>query len=474
MDGQSQSRSPDARRRGASRARASAVIIAFALLALLVIAVAAQAYAPGQCVWVKKYGTTAHQVDFNAVASGPGGVACVVGQQGRSADDDMRGVVVKYNAAGKKLWARNYPAGTSTDFCELTHVAFDAVGNIYVLGQRQVKGSPNNMVLAKYSARGALKWSRQYDGPAHLGDYPGGLAVDAKGSVYVSGSSQLSPSTWAVAVLKYDGAGRMKWAKPTRIEPAGATYNNRDLAIDSARNVYVVGQHTISPATSLYLVKLSGATGAEVASTMWRPAADGGVACATSLAVRGSTVVVGGYGYAATGATRDALVAAYTLGLAERYAPVLYDGDAHGSDTVFDVAVDSRGNAIATGDAYTEGPYVDTAQTFKVSPSGTVLWADAYPGPSNDAEGQSIVVDGVGNAYVAGYAANAAEWDNLLVARYTAGATYKRAWLKTWGGANSVDDADSIVLGPKGTLYLCCQSQTGAGLYQGVIARYAR
>jgi hypothetical protein len=474
MDGQSQSWSPDARRRGASRGRAFTVTVALALLALLTVAVAAQAYSPGQRVWVKKYGTTAHQVDFNAVASGPGGVACVVGQQGRSGDDDMRGVVVKYTAAGKKLWARNYPAGASTDFCELTHVAFDAFGNIYVLGQRQVKGSPTNMVLAKFSAKGALKWSRQYDGPAHLGDFPGGLAVDARGFVYMSGSSQVSPSTWAVAVLKYDGAGRMKWKQPARIEPAGASCNNRDLALDSARNVYVVGQHTISPVTSLYLVKLSGATGAEVASAMWRPAAVGGVACATSLAVRGSTVVVGGYGYAATGATRDALVAAYTLGLAERYAPVLFDGDAHGTDTVHDVAVDSKGNAIATGDAYVDSPYTDAALTFKVDALGAVLWHDAYPGAANDAIGESIVVDGAGNAYVAGCAANAAEWDNLLVAKYAAGATFKRPWLKTWGGANNVDDAGSIVLGPKGTLYLCCQSQTGAGLYQGVIARYAR
>ena len=261
MNGRSQHRSPEARRRGVARARAFTVAVALALLALLTVAVAAQAYSPGQRIWVKKYGTAAHQVDFNAVASGPGGVACAVGQQRRSGDDAMRGVVVRYNAAGKKLWARNYPAGTSTDFCELTHVAFDALGNIYALGQRQVKGSPNNMVLVKYSAKGALRWSRQYDGPAHLGDYPGGLAVDAKGFVYMSGSSQVSSSTWAVAVLKYDGAGRMKWKRPARIEPAGATCNNRDLAVDGARNVYVVGQHTISPATSLYLVKLSGATG---------------------------------------------------------------------------------------------------------------------------------------------------------------------------------------------------------------------
>ena len=190
--------------------------------------------------------------------------------------------------------------------------------------------------------------------------------------------------------------------------------------------------------------------------------------------MRGSWVVVGGYGYATAGSTADALVAAYTLGLTERYAPLLYDGAAHGNDAVFDVAVDSKGNAIATGDACNSCPYIDTAQTFEVGPLATVLWADAYPGASNDGEGESIVVDGSGNACVAGYAANAAEWDNLLVAKYATGATYRRAWLKTWGGEYTADDADSIVLGPQGTLYVACQGQTKTGMYQGVLAKYAR
>ena len=153
---------------------------------------------------------------------------------------------------------------------------------------------------------------------------------------------------------------------------------------------------------------------------------------------------------------------------------MLYDGVAHGSDAVFDVAVDAKGNAFATGDAYTSSPYVDTAQTFKVSPLGAVVWADAYAGPKNDAEGESIVVDGLGNAYVAGYTENAAEWDNLLVAKYAAGGILKRSWLKTWGGEYNADDAWSIVLGPNGTLYVSCQGQTKTGLYQGVVAKYAR
>lgn len=458
------------RRRGL---RSPVITVLVALLALLVAAEAAQAYSHGQRIWLKKYGTAARQVHFGALAVGPNGVACAVGQQGRAGDDDQRGVVVLYNAAGKRLWARTYPAGASTDFCELTHVAFGPSGTIYVAGQRQVKGSPPNLVVVKYSLKGALQWSRLYDGPAHLTDYPGGLAVDGKGFIYASCSSQVSSSVFAAAVVKYSAKGKRVWA--TRVEPSG-TLNNRDLAIDGARNVYVVGNLNAGGLVGFHLVKLSGASGAHLGSTTWRPDAEGGVADATSLAIRGSWVVVGGYGYAMSGATRDALVAAYDLGLKERYTPVFYNGSGHGNDALFDVAVDGRGNVIGTGDAYVQNPYTDAALTFKVGPAGTlpVLWYDEYLGPSNDAEGEAVVVDGTGNAYVAGYCANATQWDNLLVAKYAAGATYRRTWLKTWGGEYNAGNDAAIALGPSGTLYVSCEGQSKDGVYQGVIAKYAR
>ena len=121
------------------------------------------------------------------------------------------------------------------------------------------------------------------------------------------------------------------------------------------------------------VVKYSGASGSQLAFEKYQPPGADGTANGTSLAVRGSTVVVGGNGYASTASQdRDALVVAYTLALKQRYA-LLYDGVAHGGDAVFDVALDLLSNAYAAGDAYVSGPYADAAQTFKVSPVGKVI-----------------------------------------------------------------------------------------------------
>ena len=450
----------------------SAGILVLVALMVLLVAAEAQAYSSGQRIWVKTYGTAAHQVRSNALATGPGGVTCAVGRQGRSADSDWRGLVVKYSAAGRKLWARNFPDGPSTAFCDLTEVAFDGKGNVYVAGQLQPKGSTPDFAVVKYSPTGLLKWVKTYGGPAHLADYPSGLVVDPLGNIYVSGSSQVTSSSFAIAVIKYDAAGRLKWRK--RTEPGAGSLTARDMALDGARNIYVAGTYAESGRGSSMVVKYSGASGSQLAFEKYQPPAADGNANGTSLAVRGSTVVVGGYGYASTASQdQDALVVAYTLALKQRYA-LLYDGVAHGSDAVFDVALDLKGNAYATGDAFVRSPYADAAQTFKVGPLGSVVWADAYLGASNDAEGESVVVDGSGNAYVAGYAENASGYYNLLVAKYAAGTTAKRAWLRTWGGEYGADDVWSIVLGPTGTLYVGCEGQTKTGLSQGVVAKYAQ
>jgi Beta-propeller repeat len=462
-------------RRARSRFARGAVLLMVAGLLVLVVGGEASAYSPGQRLWVKTYGTVLHQAECRAVATGPGGVVCAVGVQGRSGDDDWMGLVVKYGSGGGKLWARNYKAGTGTSLqiCELTEAAFDPKGNIYVAGQRQYKGGLHpDYLVAKYSPAGKLLWARTYNGPNRLADYPSGLAVDSLGNVYVTGSSQVNGSTFAIATLKYNTNGTRKWLK--RFAPPAGSVNARDLAMDGSRNVYVGGNHSVSPGNSTLVVKYSGATGSQLASAEYQPV--GGYANGTTLAVRGTTVAIGGYGRASGATNNDAVVVAYTLALKPRYA-LLYDGPAAGTDAVYDIALDGKGNAYATGDDYVSNPYRDATQTFKVDPTGQVVWADSYLPPSNDSISECVVADGVGNAFVAGYADNASGYPNLLVIKYAATATGdpEPVWLKTWGGTYSVQHQAGIVLGPLGTLYIGGSGEAPTTyVKQSVLFKYAR
>jgi hypothetical protein len=83
-------------------------------------------------------------------------------------------------------------------------------------------------------------------------------------------------------------------------------------------------------------------------------------------------------------------------------------------DIGFGVATDAFGNAYLTG--YTAGSLTKPnagavdGYVIKYDSAGNVVWQDQFGGASNDV-GQEIVVDALGNVYVAG----AATWGSLPV-----------------------------------------------------------
>jgi hypothetical protein len=62
------------------------------------------------------------------------------------------------------------------------------------------------------------------------------------------------------------------------------------------------------------------------------------------------------------------------------------------------------------------------------------------------------------------------------VIKCAAASTGNRRWLKTWGSAYGygAEDANAIVLGARGTLYVACEGQSTSGVQEGVPAKYSR
>src|SRR5262249_6583331 len=92
----------------------------------------------------------------------------------------------------------------------------------------------------KYDTDGHQIWVARYDGPAHYDDYPAALAVDAKGNVYVTGSSFNTGSSYQdFATVKYDPGGKQLWV--ARYAGAGNGAVPTAIAVDDAGEVYVTG-----------------------------------------------------------------------------------------------------------------------------------------------------------------------------------------------------------------------------------------
>lgn len=141
------------------------------------------------------------------------------------------GYLIKLNASGNLVWSQSI--GTNA---ELSGVAADAIGNIYVTGHTNLSYVTNGMtqsawLLTKYDSSGKVLWSMQSQGDAE--DDGLKLALDASSNIYLNGifsSSNFILGSITLTndhartnlydwyfdqfIAKFDSSGHMLWAKP--------------------------------------------------------------------------------------------------------------------------------------------------------------------------------------------------------------------------------------------------------------------
>jgi hypothetical protein len=310
--------------------------------------------------------------------------------------------VSKINAAGSALVYSTYLGGSGND--RGIGIALDSAGNAYVTGSTNSTDFPTknplqpanadaangNAFVAKINAAGsALVYSTYLGGSGNgvFGDQGSRIAVDSAGNAYITGYTGSTDFPTADP-LQPNYGGAYTDAFVTKINSAGSalvysTYlggSNVDegagIAVDSAGNAYVTG-YTFS-------------TDFPTANPL-QPA---------------------------NGGSLDAFVAKINpSGSAFAYSTYLGGSD---YDYGVGIAVDSSGNAFVTGLTYstnfpvTPGAFqtqcnhgsgcanVGDAFVTKLNPTGSALVYSTYLGGSRSDEGQAIVVDSAGTAYVTG------------------------------------------------------------------------
>jgi uncharacterized delta-60 repeat protein len=362
--------------------------------------------ATGAVLWSDRYDGTGDGDDVPVAVAVDGEGHVIVTGSSFSGTNGLDVQTRKYNGAtGGDLWNKRDDGGGNGDDAA-TAIALDAAGNVIVTGSATVIGNGLDFYTAKYaSANGALLWSRRYNGTGDGDDVAAAVAVDAAGSVVVTGTSRGNGSK-DFYTAKYDGVTDTIIWDESYNGPGGGEDEATAVAVDAAGNVIVTGVSQNNGNKDLYTVKYAAADG----DKLWD--------------------------------NRQ-------------------NGNGNGDDRANDVAVDADGNVVITG--YSEGTQnLDFYVAKYAAADGKEIWSDRYNGPGNgDDAGTSVAVDPQGNVIVTG----TSEGTNNTQDFYTAchdGRTGERLWFKRFDGPRGREELVfpfGLALGPQNSVAITGATQ---------------
>lgn len=356
---------------------------------------------------------------------------------------------LKYNNAGARQWGARYNGAAKKDDAGYA-LAVDALGNVYVAGASANASGNADAVTLKYNSAGALQWAKRYDGAGLVDDAAFDLQLDALGNVYIGGFTQADSATYDLLAIKYDAAGAQQWL--ASYHGAGSdSATVYELAVDGAQNVYVAGYSEGATGTPDMIAIKYNSAGVEQWAAFYNSVADS-ADFATGMALDpAGNVYVTGMSLNAAGNFDYATLKYDSLGARQWLAR--YDAEWHGDDEAYDLAVDAAGNVYVTGGSFRAGGAKDFA-TLKYDNAGVKQWRVRYGGGGGgDDVAYRVLLDLVGNVYVAGYSLGASSlFDYAIVGYDDAGA---QQWAVRHNGAgNGIDVANDIALDPLRNLYV--------------------
>ena len=214
--------------------------------------------ADGNDLWAAQLGTAEHDSAAGVAVDALGNVYVTgstgAGLDGNASAGGVDAFIVKFDGNGNKLWSRQFGTGSDDRAYGLS---VDGAGDLIVAGYTDgdLGGAGNagstDLFVAKYDGDGNRLWIHQMGTQAW--DGARGVAVDADGNIYVTGSTfgGLDGNTngngtwgsWDLFLIKFDGLGNRQWTRQT--DGAG-NENGLGVATDGAGNIYAVGANSTS------------------------------------------------------------------------------------------------------------------------------------------------------------------------------------------------------------------------------------
>jgi hypothetical protein len=226
-------------------------------------------------------------------------------------------------------------------------VSVDAAGDVIAAGVVRNKASRADFVVVKRArADGRELWRAVLNGPANGDDQANAVAVDPMGDVVAAGV--IRGASGGFAVVKLSGTtGTERWRAALN-GSANGFGEALAVAVDRAGDVLAVGRVTNNvTGIDFAVVKLSGATGAQI----WRTDIDGALSndVALAITVDGSGDVVASGFFIDPDAAADFVVVKLDGGNGHEVWRRVLNGTADQADLAVALTVDATGDVMAAG-----------------------------------------------------------------------------------------------------------------------------
>ncbi|NVK62990.1 MAG: SBBP repeat-containing protein, partial [Flavobacteriales bacterium] len=403
----------------------------------------------------------------NSIASG--------GFQNTYAGGTYDSFLVKFNAAGNRLWATYY-GGPGNEGYDGNGVATDNFGNVYLTGWtssltgissggfQNSLGGATDVFLVKFDSAGSRVWATYYGGTGNEGAISNilhgkNVATDLFGNIYLSGTTQ---STTGIAssgfqntfgggtndcyLVKFDSTGNRNWG--TYYGGAGDE-RGWGVTTDAAGNAYLTGRTnstsdiasggfqttnfgnydaflvTFSPSGSRHCATYYGGTGGE---WVYAPAIDPfGNIYLSGFTFSTSGITSGGFQNTFAGGTYDAFLVKFTSCAPSAQCSISFQVN----DVTCSGTCDGSATALVTGGT---SPYTYSwTPTGQNTPTIAGLCAGNYSctvtaNGVSCTDSVTVVANIPTTSTTAVLACDSYTWNNTI---YTSSGTY------TWLGTNA-------------------------------------
>ncbi|CAG0998020.1 Thermophilic serine proteinase [Flavobacteriales bacterium] len=320
----------------------------------------------------------------------------VTGSVFTSSNDSNDVVTLKYNASGVLQWDEIYNGSSSLNDGG-TSLQLDASGNVYVSAFTQDANNGSDFLLLKYNNSGSLLLNQQFD-LNNVHDVPVSLMVTST-RLAIAGATQVGVTDWDYLYVAYHPVNGSYISHSTSTGGTAGFDKVHDLQTDASGNFYLTGTvFNASTGYDILTVKLDDnlnviwSANYNSTSTM----NDVGNALAVDNA---GNVIVTGFSETSTEGTNYVTIQ-YNSSSTQQWVKT-FNGEGNAADTARAIAIDANDNVFITGSSFNGS--TEDFYTAKYKSNGTELWGIAFNGIYNGSDRAfDIALDSLGGVLVSG------------------------------------------------------------------------